>query len=239
MKALRLTAAGLLGALVLAAVAVGLLGWHQGYRAYAVRTGSMAPTYPTGALVVDRPVRGGTPTVGDVITFPTRQGLVTHRVHAVTAQGIQTKGDANATADTWYVDPERVVGTVAWGASRLGYVFVFFQQPTGAPSIVLLGLSVWLAWTLFFPAKETAEDATTAPDAVPAVGPLAEPVRVREPVRAGELVSVGEPASLIVLPGADEPSVAVLSSADEPSATMLPARLPGARSRSGQHLRSA
>ncbi len=58
----------------------------------------------------------------------------------------------------------------------------------------------------------------------------------------GELVSVGEPASLIVLPGADEPSVAVLSSADEPSATMLPAlpaRLPGARSRSGSHLRSA
>ena len=59
---------------VLVAVALGLAvaaatAWHDGYRIYAVRTGSMTPTYPTGALVVDAPASDGAPGVGDVITL--------------------------------------------------------------------------------------------------------------------------------------------------------------------------
>ncbi|HUX70320.1 MAG TPA: S26 family signal peptidase, partial [Cellulomonadaceae bacterium] len=66
------------------AVALGLAvgaaaAWHDGYRLYAVRTGSMTPTYPTGALVVDAPGSSVTPAVGDVITFRVASGLVTHR----------------------------------------------------------------------------------------------------------------------------------------------------------------
>lgn len=209
MKALKYGVCGTLTVLLLAAIGVGLVGWHQGWRVYAVQTGSMTPTYPTGALVVDRPMDGGSATVGDVITFPTRQGLVTHRVHAITHEGIETKGDANETPDSWAVPPGNVMGEVAWGSAYLGYAFVFFQQPTGAPSILLLGLSIWFAWLLFFPAKGTSDAAAAVP---------VEPVLVDD-----------RPA-LIVLPGVE----AVLG-VEEPATTVLA----GERSRARSHLRSA
>jgi signal peptidase len=188
MKALKLTVFGLLAALVLTAVGVGLLGWHEGYRAYAVRTGSMTPTYPTGALVIDRPADGSVPSIGQVITMQTSHGLVTHRVHGVNPDGIQTKGDANKTPDAWPTKPEHVVGVVAWGSAYLGYVLVFFQQPTGAPSILLLGFSIWFAWLLFFSAEDVSDDAVAVP---------AEPTLVDD-----------RPA-LIVLPGVAEPATAL------------------------------
>lgn len=156
MTAVKRVAAGIAVMLLLAASAVALVGWHEGYRAYAVRTGSMTPTFPTGALVIDRPVDRAAPRVGDVITFQTAQGLVTHRVHAVTPRGVETKGDANDTTDPALVRPVHVVGVVTWGMARLGYVVVFFQQPAGAPALVLLAVSVWLAWSIFFPATTPA-----------------------------------------------------------------------------------
>jgi signal peptidase len=153
-KTLKFTVYGLLAAVLLATTGVGVFGWQHGYRAYAVQTGSMTPTYPTGALVIDRPGDGGMPAVGEVITFRTSHGLVTHRVHSITPDGVQTKGDANRTPAAWPTKPEHVVGVVSWGAAYLGYVLVFFQQPTGVASLALLALSVWCAWTAFFPAKE-------------------------------------------------------------------------------------
>jgi signal peptidase I len=135
-------------------VAGGALAWNNGYRAYAIRTGSMTPAFPTGALVVDAPPTVRSPMVGDVITFETQTGLVTHRVHAVEGGSYETKGDANRTADVGMVQRQDVVGVVAWGAAYLGYVVVFFQQPTGVLSLMLLALSVWCAWSAFFPARD-------------------------------------------------------------------------------------
>ena len=125
--------------------------WHQGYRMYAVRTGSMAPTYPTGALIIDAPARSRTPVVGDVITFRTIDGLVTHRVHSREPQGLRTKGDANPAADTWLIAPHRVEGLVTWGLGGGGYALVFLQQPTGVAALMVLLVSVVLAWSIFFP----------------------------------------------------------------------------------------
>jgi signal peptidase len=137
-----------------AALMTGALAWHEGYRAYAIKTGSMTPTYPTGALVIDRPSASSAPNVGQVITFRTKDGLVTHRIHALKDGGYETKGDANRTPDVGTVPFQDVIGVVAWGAAYLGYVFVFFQQPTGALSLMLLALSVYLAWAAFFPAED-------------------------------------------------------------------------------------
>jgi signal peptidase len=182
-KRLKCTVYGLLATLLLAVVGAGLAGWHAGYRAYAVQTGSMTPTYPTGALVIDRPADGVTPRIGEVITFRTSTGLVTHRVHGITADGIQTKGDANRTPDAWPAQRKHVMGVVIWGAAHLGYVLVFFQQQSGVASLVLLALSVWFAWTAFFPAKEG-----------PLVDEAAEPESVDlEPLRDGD-------GTVIVLP---------------------------------------
>ena len=145
--------------LVVSALTIGAglaAAWHQGYRMYAVRTGSMSPTYPTGALIIDAPARSRTPAVGDVLTFRTIDGLVTHRVHSREPQGLRTKGDANPAADTWVIAPHRVEGLVTWGLAGGGYVLVFLQQPTGIAALMVLLVSVVLAWSIFFPAAGVA-----------------------------------------------------------------------------------
>jgi signal peptidase len=134
----------------LAAVGGAVMLWQDGYRVYAVRTGSMSPTYPTGSLVVAAPARGDVPQVGDVVTFRTQGGLVTHRVHGVDDAGVQTKGDANRTPDPWVLPPRNIVGQVMAGVADGGYLLVYLQQPTGIASLVLLALSVVFAWSLFF-----------------------------------------------------------------------------------------
>jgi signal peptidase I len=158
MKRLRYVVYGLLVAMLLAVVGVGVLGWQQGYRAYAVQTGSMAPTYPTGTLVLAAPV-DEVPDIGTVITFRTQGGLVTHRVEGTGPDGVYTQGDANPAPDAWTVKPSNIVGEVTRGFSGAGFVLVFFQQPTGIPSLVLLALSVMFAWALFFPAAPQDPDA--------------------------------------------------------------------------------
>lgn len=146
--------------LSVAALAVVALLWGQGYRVYAVRTGSMAPTYPTGSVVIDAPVAGQTLAVGDVVTFRTAGGLVTHRLHSRTPAGWLTKGDANRTPDPWTVPARNIVGHVAVGVPRGGYVLIFLAQPTGVLSLVLLALSLWCSWSLFFPDRKDEPDAT-------------------------------------------------------------------------------
>ncbi len=147
---LRTVAWSLLIALAISAAAVAAVGWREGYRLYAVRTGSMAPTYPTGSVVLDAPAAGGTPRVGRVVTFRTSQGLVTHRVQQVTAAGLKTKGDNNRAADAWTVPLRNVRGVVVGGLPLAGYLLVFLQQPTGVPALMVLTVSVILAWSLFF-----------------------------------------------------------------------------------------
>ncbi len=164
MKVVRSVAYALLAASFLA-VAVGGVLWHQGYRLYAVQTGSMAPTYPTGTLVVAAPATGRAPEVGSVVTFRAGGGLVTHRVHALTADGFKTKGDANRVPDAWTIPTRQIMGNMTSAIVGGGYVLVFLQQPTGVPSLVLLALSIVLAWYIFFPAArpEPVTSSVTAP----------------------------------------------------------------------------
>jgi len=180
---------------LLVAVALGLaagaaVAWHDGYRLYAVRTGSMTPTYPTGALVVDAPASSGTPAVGDVITFHVASGLVTHRVYGISAAGYTTKGDANPTPDAWTIPRENVVGHVIAGAPDVGYLLVFFQQPTGAVTVVTSLLALSLLWGLFFPPEETdgaeADAAETAGHGLaPTLDGLTPPRHAAAPVPIG------------------------------------------------------
>jgi signal peptidase len=183
-------------------VAGGALAWHDGYRAYAIRTGSMTPTYPTGTLVVDRSTGETVPTLGEVITFRTRDGLVTHRVNFVSKQGFETKGDANRTADVGLVPRQDIVGVVVWRAAYLGYVFVFFQQPTGILSLMLLCFSVWCAWSAFFPTQESSVEQVVA-------------LRADEPLPSDE--------DLVVLPGGER-----AAAAQGGSVTRIPEVLAGA-----------
>jgi signal peptidase len=142
--------------IVLRSLTVAILGFIAcigimtglGWRAYVVHTGSMTPNIPSGDLVIDRPA--GPVHVGEVITFARAPGqYVTHRVHAITADGIQTKGDANPTPDFGYVTQSEVKGRVDAVIPGAGYVAVFCSHPDGVAGVVLLMCSIWLAWSLF------------------------------------------------------------------------------------------
>jgi signal peptidase len=132
--------------------------WLQGYRPYVVYTGSMIPTHRPGDLVVDAPSRSSYG-VGDVITFrhsDLTTDVVTHRIVAITADGITTKGDANRTPDAWTIRPDQVQGRVVQNLPDLGYLAVYLQQPAGIGSLATAALAVILLWGLFFPAEPVA-----------------------------------------------------------------------------------
>jgi len=107
---------------------------------------------PMGRLraLTDAPAKTHDPAVGQVITFQTPGGLVTHRVRGFARGGFTTQGDANRTPDPWTVRRVHVIGLVSLGIAGGGYVLVFLQQPTAVLSLVLLAISVTFAWSLFF-----------------------------------------------------------------------------------------
>lgn len=91
------------------AVAPTFFGW----RPVAVTSGSMNPFITPGDIIVAQPQRGDGLGVGTVIVFqdPAGDGLVTHRIEAVTPTGeYTTRGDSNGMADSTPVAPQRVVG---------------------------------------------------------------------------------------------------------------------------------
>jgi signal peptidase len=100
---------------VLTLVVLGLLAITVGprflpYQALVVRSGSMAPTIPTGSVVFYRKIAAADVKVGNVIAF-NRPGdaseRVTHRVDSIgtgpTGRYFVTKGDANGAPDDWRV----------------------------------------------------------------------------------------------------------------------------------------
>jgi signal peptidase I len=138
-----LTVGALLG---LAALLGAALGAALGVRPLFFRSGSMAPTFDTGALALARSVPAADLRVGDVVSVTTASGTrVTHRVVATEpASGGQVlltlRGDANRVED-----PERyavgsayrVFGQVPW----VGYAVAWMFSPTG---LFLLGLAIGL-----------------------------------------------------------------------------------------------
>ncbi len=118
-----------------------------------VRTGSMAPSIRPGDVVVDVPAKNVRP--GEVITFARAAGsYTTHRVVAVTARGIQTKGDANPSPDYGYVTPSEVAGREVAVVPKAGYVLEFLSHPEGLASLALFLLAAWFGWGLLTPAHD-------------------------------------------------------------------------------------
>ena len=118
-------------ALVMVAVVVPRLA---GATLYTVLTGSMAPAYEPGALVVVRPVAVEDVRTGDVITYQLRSGepaVATHRVVGVgwTADGekvLTTRGDANSAADAEPVREVQLRGEVWYSLPWVGRLNVLF-----------------------------------------------------------------------------------------------------------------
>lgn len=129
-----------------------LLGWSL----VLFKTGSMAPTYPTGAAGIAVPVEAADIEAGDVVTVPRAQGglPVTHRVVSVEDPGagdgsreLVLQGDDNAT-------PDRDVYTVTEadkvlvGSPYVGYAVTLLAQPKTLAIVTaaMAALTVWVFW---------------------------------------------------------------------------------------------
>ena len=143
--------------LVIGGIAFGGVLRASGWRAFVVHTGSMTPNIASGDLVIDRPA--GPVHVQQVITFAKAPGqYVTHRVAAITREGIQTRGDANPTNDFGYVTQSQVVGRVYTAVPYAGFVVVFCSHPAGVAGLALLMCAIGLAWSLFLGKDNSQKD---------------------------------------------------------------------------------
>lgn len=124
---------GLAVAVVGAAVLVPRL---TGSTPMTVLTGSMAPSYPPGTLVVVKPVPAEEIGIGTPITYQLRSGeptVVTHRVVGVGYDGtgkrvFTTKGDANESPDREQVRAVQVRGEVWYAVPWIGRLNLLFTR---------------------------------------------------------------------------------------------------------------
>ncbi|MEO5885941.1 MAG: signal peptidase I [Candidatus Limnocylindrales bacterium] len=133
-------------------VVIGLVAcaWANGVRFYGVESGSMSPAMHQGDLLIDMPTSAtSTYRVGDIVTFrPTPGYIVTHRIVAIGADGISTKGDANTAADLGQIPAANIVGRVVAVVPLVGAVAAFFRQPVGIAALLAVMVVIYGAWHL-------------------------------------------------------------------------------------------
>lgn len=118
-------------------LAIALVGVRLfGLQVFTVLSGSMEPTYHTGALIYVKQVDPYTIQAGQPITFMLDESTVaTHRVTEVVHDdadvSFRTKGDANATEDAGLVHYKNVIGVPVFTIPFLGYVAAYIQHPPG------------------------------------------------------------------------------------------------------------
>ena len=110
-----------------------------GLQVFTVLSGSMEPTYHTGALIYVKKVDPYTIQEGQPITFMLDENTIaTHRVVGIvpdeedpTVIRFRTKGDANEAEDGGLVHYKNVIGTPVFSIPYLGYVADYIQHPPG------------------------------------------------------------------------------------------------------------
>jgi signal peptidase len=100
-----------------------------GLKGYVVISGSMEPSLSPGDFIMTRNSPYGNLEVGGVITFMGDNDIVTHRVEAITPEGLTTKGDANENPDASKVLEEDYIGSHLLTLPYFGHVIIFLQKP--------------------------------------------------------------------------------------------------------------
>ena len=134
----------LLGVLFLVGLGVG--PWTGQYRVITVLSGSMAPHYPVGALLVSTPEPVEQAKVGQVISYNAPvpgQPVVTHRLIQVDQVGsrlmIRTRGDANTAADPWTAQIDRgPLWRTRFAVPYLGFIIRQLRRPGVHATTVLV-----------------------------------------------------------------------------------------------------
>ncbi len=134
---------------MMAWMAVVVLWWIAyacGIRSYIVMSGSMEPKLQTGSVCfVDTRFPYEEIQRGDVIAFRHGSGMVTHRVVAVTEEGLETKGDANDLSDGITTTDDNFHGKTVLSIPYVGYALHVLRQPLSLwiAGIVLIGCILW------------------------------------------------------------------------------------------------
>lgn len=156
----------LLVCLILLAVGILLLAGYNaksgkattvlGYGFMAVQTGSMAPDYPIGTVIVIKETEPSELEKNDVITFyssdPSLGGMiVTHRIMEVNDDGdgtfsYLTQGDANVIPDEYPAQSEKVIGRVVGKSTIMQKLMTVREKP--AVFLVVIVLPMCLIITL-------------------------------------------------------------------------------------------
>lgn len=141
-----------LGITLMVLLAVFLVGpYILQLKPYAVLSGSMQPTYPTGSLIYVQKTSPEQIAVGTPITFTRSAMVVTHRVVQIdTANRVfYTKGDANNTQDDGAVSFQDLIGKPVFEIPYLGYASVYFSRTSGR--IILATVFLCLLIIAFLP----------------------------------------------------------------------------------------
>lgn len=103
----------------------------MGYDGYTVISGSMEPNIPVGSLVYIKETSFENIEVGDVVTFKMGDNVVTHRVNMIDEdnQLIQTKGDANDSADGSMLTMDNILGKMAFSIPFIGFITTYVRTP--------------------------------------------------------------------------------------------------------------
>lgn len=157
LRALARASSFLGGLMLLVALVVGLgvsvVPRLMGLHTYAIISGSMEPSYPTGSLVYAAPASGDTLAAGDVAAFWRGEDVIVHRVQEnVTAEGeLITKGDANAEVDIRPVPYDQVLGKVSFSVPLVGYLMMALGSTSGTLTLgwyILMAVAFCLIGTI-------------------------------------------------------------------------------------------
>ena len=154
---LQQTAVVVLIALVAPFVVYGVPQVVGADHSYVVQSDSMSPAIGAGSVVYVTDAGPETLSEGEVITYRTagggESGRVTHRIVEVVdrdgTRAFRTKGDANEDPDPQLVDPNQVVGRVAFHVPLVGYVVAFAGTDLGlallvvVPAVLLVASELW------------------------------------------------------------------------------------------------
>jgi signal peptidase len=171
------------GALVIV-VALGLFGLFlgrvvplTGAATFVVAGASMQPSIPLGAAVIVAPVDVRDLAVGDVVSLRSgaERAVFTHRVIRIVDRGgevwIETKGDANETADPSISPASAVIGRQVATIPFAGFLVALLSIPSGVLFVITLGVVLLVAaWAL------ERDPAPTGTEAVDGMGPDAPAV---------------------------------------------------------------
>jgi signal peptidase I len=163
----------LLVVICLFTIALGRVLPLTGRTTLVVAGGSMEPTIALGSAIVVEPVDPGSLAVGDVVSLRSGPGraIFTHRVIRVVVNGgttwVETKGDANATADPSLTPASQIIGRASITIPNAGYLIALLSSLHGIVFVISLGLVLLLAASMVesvMPVRRRATDPQRQPE---------------------------------------------------------------------------